>query len=70
MKKDAKNKPTSQFIQIDDAEKYKDSYIISGEILEDGEFIYDKPIRSNHYKKFKIEDESENDMEEDSETEI
>ena len=55
---------------IDDAEKYKDSYVISGEILEDGKFIYDKPIRSNHYKEFKIEDESENDMEEDSETEI
>ena len=53
---------------IDDAEKYKDSYIISGEILEDGEFIYDKPIRSNHYKK--CESENESDIEVDSETEI
>jgi len=51
---------------IDDAEKYKDSYIISGEILEDGEFIYNKPIRSNHYK----EDENESDIEVDSETDI
>jgi len=34
----------------DDACKYPDVYIIRGEILENGEFIYDKPIRSNSYK--------------------
>ena len=33
----------------DEEDKYSGVYIIKGEILENGEFIYDKPIRSNHY---------------------
>ena len=44
--------------------EYKDinHYVIYGEVLENGEFIYDKLIRSNHYYY--------NNLEEDSETEI
>ena len=34
----------------DEEDKYPGVYIIKGEILENGEFIYDKPIRSNSYK--------------------
>jgi hypothetical protein len=34
----------------DEAVNYPGVYIIKGEILENGEFIYDKPIRSNSYK--------------------
>ena len=44
---------------IDDKDKYKDSYIISGEILDNGEFIYDKPIRSNHYNCYESESGSD-----------
>ena len=29
-------------------------YVISGEVLENGEFIYDKPIRSNSYRENSI----------------
>jgi len=35
---------------MDDEDKHIGLYIIRGEILENGEFIYDKPIRSNSYK--------------------
>ena len=31
-------------------DEFVNDYIIHGEILENGEFIYDKPIRSNSYK--------------------
>ena len=37
----------------DEEDKYSGLYIIKGEILENGEFIYDKPIRSNSYKNVK-----------------
>lgn len=33
----------------DDDNKYPELYISKGEILENGEFIYDKPIRNNSY---------------------
>lgn len=33
----------------DEEDKYSGLYIIKGEILENGEFIYDKPIRSNSH---------------------
>ena len=33
----------------DDETKYPDLYIIHGEILENGDFVYDKPIRNNSY---------------------
>ena len=33
----------------DEEDKYPGVYIIKGEILENGEFIYDKPIRSNSH---------------------
>lgn len=53
---------------IDDTEKYKDYYVISGEILETGEFIYDKPIRSNHYSGSEIGYESGSDIDENNHT--
>jgi hypothetical protein len=34
----------------DKEDKYPGLYIVKGEILENGEFVYDKPIRSNSYK--------------------
>jgi hypothetical protein len=34
---------------MDDENKYSELYIIKGEILENGEFVYDKPIRNNSY---------------------
>jgi hypothetical protein len=34
---------------MDDENKYSELYIIKGEILENGEFLYDKPIRNNSY---------------------
>jgi len=33
----------------DEEDKYSGLYIVKGEILENGEFIYDKPIKSNNY---------------------
>jgi hypothetical protein len=33
----------------DQDEKNEGQYFINGEILENGEFIYDKPIRSHDY---------------------
>ena len=39
---------------IDEEDKHPGLYIIKGEILENGEFIYDKPIRSNSYRENSI----------------
>jgi len=33
----------------DDHNKYAEVYISKGEILENGDFVYDKPIRNNSY---------------------
>ena len=33
----------------DEEDKYPGLYIVKGEILENGEFIYDTPIKSNNY---------------------
>jgi hypothetical protein len=43
-------------------------YVINGEILENGEFIYDKPIRSHDYYQDEDNTESETDSEADTDS--